>query len=172
MPTTRGSLSLIKAAVITGLLGFSATSRLAGPSYLGWLLGGAAAVLAAVAGLTATPSPLPRELRRPLMPGAHLRLQVVQDLRQAVDPRAVLRADRRAAFVTPLVAGLVSGFTVALWADLAGKADWLVGGLSVAAFCWSGLLLSLRNSAWARFVVARSWLAARPFASATAALPG
>jgi hypothetical protein len=163
-----GSASVILTATAAGLLGWSATSLLAGLPFLGWLLGGGAAGAAVVVTVTVPPSPPLRRLRalrgRQVM-GVLLGLRVQVNVTPSADPLVVLRADRRATLIPPLAVGLVVGLAVGLGAGMATTpAVGLVGGLIAGALVTVlALLLSLRRSAWAQFVVTRFWLAMRGY---------
>ncbi len=95
-------------------------------------------------------SPAPRRLGRPAR-----RLE-------SADPRAVLRADRRAALLPPLVALVGSALTLGIIAILGyGREHLGLAGLSAAFLLLVTSALSLAYTAWGRFVIARPWLAAR-----------
>jgi hypothetical protein len=119
------------------------------------------ALIGAIAGILATAltipagvvSPVPRRL------GLHVRLLVSGE-----DPRSVLRADRLAALLPPLVALAVSGLALGIIAVLGVSREYLVpGGLSAACLVLVTSVLSLDVSAWGRFAIARPVLASRGY---------
>lgn len=94
-----------------------------------------------------------------LVVGLVVGLDIPADIAYAVSPSSVLRTDRASALVRGLVAALVAGLPEGLGAGIkAGLEVGLAAGLIVGLIV--GLVV-MSSSAWARFILVRTWLAFR-----------
>jgi NACHT domain len=94
-----------------------------------------------------------------LVVGLAVGLDIPADVTRVVGPSSVLRADRTSALIRGLIATLIAGLAEGLEAGHSeGFVVGLVAGLIVGALV--GLVV-VTSSAWARFTIARMWLALR-----------